>query len=122
MNRDEINIDRLIKASNSDEVFIRAMLNLFIERTPGMIDEMMEACEKKDHQQTKRLAHKLKPSVDMMGNDRLSDLLFEIHEIIINESNYKRSFEQIEIFKKQTEKVIDLIEEKLKQQKLIQSL
>ena len=119
MIRNEINIDRLVKASNNDEAFIRSMLNLFIDRTPGLVNKMTEACKQKDYQQTVKLAHQLKPSVDMMGNDRLSELLFKIHEITKSESNCKRSLELIEQFNIQTKKVIGLIDEKLKQQKLI---
>ena len=119
MSSDEINIDRLIKASNYDEAFIRTMLNLFVDRTPGMINEMIEACRKKDYNQTVKLAHQLKPSVDMMGNDGLSDLLFNIYEITKSESNCKRSLKLIEALNIQTIEVIGLIKKKLKQQKLV---
>ena len=118
MSSDEINIDRLIKASNYDEAFIRTMLKLFIDRTPGLVNEMVVACKKKDYHQTVKLAHQLKPSVDMMGNDRFSELLFRIHEITKSESNCKKSLELIEAFSIQTIEVIDLINEKLKQRKL----
>ena len=119
MSLNEINLDRLIKASNNDEAFVRSMLNLFIDRTLGLIDEMIESCNKKDYQQTIRLSHKLKPSVDMMGNDKMSELLFNIHEKTRTDINCKRSLEQIENLKKQTEKVIVLIKEKLNQPKII---
>lgn len=119
MSLNEINLDSLIKAANNDEVFVRSMLNLFIDRTPGMVDEMIEACNKKDYHQTIRLSHKLKPSVDMMGNNKMSELLFKIHEKTKADINCKRSLEQIENFKKQTEKVIVLIKEKLNQPKII---
>lgn len=119
MINNEINIDRLIIASNKDEVFIRSMLNLFIDRTPGMVNEMKEACKKKDHKQTIKLAHQLKPSVDMMGNDRLSELLFNIYEITKGESNCKKSLVLIDALSIQTKKVIGLIQEKLKQQYFI---
>lgn len=119
MSRKEINIDRLIKAANSDEIFIRSMLNLFIERTPGMVNEMAEACKKKDYNQTVKLSHQLKPSVDMIGNDKMSELLFKIHEITKLELNCKRSLELIDAFNIQTKEVIGLINEKLNQPKLI---
>jgi len=67
-NKDEVNFDRLIKASNGDEAFVRSMLELFVERTPEMINEMMVACRNEDDAKTVRLAHQLKPSVDMIGN------------------------------------------------------
>ena len=119
MIKNEINIDRLIKASNNDEIFIRSMLNLFIDRTPGLVNEMIEACKKKDYHQTVKLAHQLKPSVDMMGNDRLSELLLRIHEITKSESNCKKSPDLIYTFSIQTKEVIGLINEKLKQKILI---
>jgi len=118
MINNEINIDRLIIASNKDEDFIRSMLNLFIDRTPGIVNEMKEACKKKDHLRTVKLAHQLKPSVDMMGNDRLRELLLNIYEITKGESNCKKSLELIDTLSIQTNIVIDLIKEKLKQQKL----
>ena len=119
MSINEINIDRLIKASNNDEAFVRSMLNLFIDRTPGMVDEMIDACQKKKYQQTLRLSHQLKPSVDMIGNDKMSELLFKIHEITNRELNCKRSLELIDAFNIQTKEVIVLIKEKLNQRKII---
>ncbi len=118
MSRNEINIDRLINIANSDEAFIRTMLNLFIDRTPGIVNEMMEACKKKDYHQTVRLAHQLKPSIDMIGDEKTSALLFKIHEITMNETNCEKSLELIETFIKQIEEAIGLINKKLKQQKL----
>ena len=119
MIKNEINIDPLINASNNDEVFIRSMLNLFIDRTPGLVNEIQEACRKKDYQQTVKLSHKLKPSVDMMGNDRLSELLFRIHEITKSESNCKKSLELIDAFSIQTKEVIGMNNEKLNHKKLV---
>ncbi|HHE64646.1 MAG TPA: hypothetical protein ENL09_01335 [Bacteroidetes bacterium] len=98
---------------------MRSMLNLFIDRTPGLVNKMQEACKNQDFLQTVKLAHQLKPSVDMMGNDRLTELLFKIHEITKSEANCKRSLELIDAYSIQTKKVIGLIDEKLKQQKLI---
>jgi HPt (histidine-containing phosphotransfer) domain-containing protein len=119
MNSNEINIGRLIKASNNDEAFIRSMLVLFIDRTPGMVAEMIEACKKKDYHQTLRLAHQLKPSVDMIGNVRTSELLFNIYEKTKSESNCEKSLELIETFNRQINEMIGLINEKLQQEKLI---
>lgn len=118
MSSNEINIDQLIKASNNDESFIRSMLVLFIDRTPGMVAEMIEACKKKDFLQTLRIAHQLKPSIDMIGNVRTSELLFNIYEKTNQESNCDKSLELIETFKTRIDEMIVLINKKLQRKKL----
>lgn len=119
INNDPIDFNHLTKAANGDEAFIREMLRLFVERTPKMIDEMMRACENKDFEKTVRLAHQLKPSVDMVGNTKTKELLMEIHSITKNQSNCEKSPGLIAEFSKQSEKVIDLINQKLKSKKLV---
>jgi len=111
---DETDFGRLIKASNGDDDFVRSMLQLFVVRTPGMIDEMRSACKNKDFEKTVRLAHKLKPSVDMIGSNKMRHLLLEIHAITKDNLSCKNSPELINKFNTQSEIIFDLINQKLK--------
>ena len=117
-NKNEISFDRLIKASNGDEAFVRSMLELFIERTPGIIDEMRLACKNDDDAKTVRLAHQLKPSVDMIGNPQMRNILMELYSLTQANSHCKDSSDLIDEFISQTNKVSDLIKTKLNLEKL----
>ena len=55
----------------------------------------------------------------MIGDEKTSALLFKIHEITMNETNCEKSPVLINAFNIQIKEVIVLINEKLKQRKLI---
>jgi HPt (histidine-containing phosphotransfer) domain-containing protein len=109
----ELNFSKLIKAANGDKVFINEMLKLFVDRTPGMITKMMNACKKNDFEKTLRLAHQLKPSVDMIGNLQMQYVLMEIHTLTRENSHCLNSLELIDEFMVLTEKTIELIKVEL---------
>jgi len=118
-NNDQINLGRLSRAANGDEAFMRSMLQLFIDRTPAMINEMKRACENKDFEKTVRVAHRLKPSVDMIGNNKMRELIQEIHTITKDRLNCEKSPELIKKFDAQFKLIFDLITQKLKSKNLI---
>ncbi len=69
----------LVKAiSGGDEGFVKSMILLFLETVPGMLDQMQAACQARDWEQTSKLAHKLKSTIDSMNIYQLQDLIRKI--------------------------------------------
>ena len=59
-------LSRLIKMSNNNNEFVIKMVNLFIENTSIMIDQLASAQQDSDFEKVKAVAHKLKSSVDII--------------------------------------------------------
>ena len=53
--------------SGGDEEFIKKMIALFIETVPPSMEELLKSVEEKNWDQTGKLAHKLKSTIDSMG-------------------------------------------------------
>ena len=109
----KLNFSKLTKAANGDKVFISEMLMLFVKRTPDMLAEMLNACNENDFEKTARLAHQLKPSVDMIGNLQMQNILMEIHTLTRENSHCLNSLKLIDELMIQTEKTIELIKVEL---------
>jgi HPt (histidine-containing phosphotransfer) domain-containing protein len=113
INSNDFGFDKLSQAANGDQAFIIEMLHLFLDRTPAMITEMKNACLNNDFQKTARLAHQLKPSIDMIGNEKMRKLIGEINVTSKDKSSCKKSIKLIDEFNKQVENIYDLINKKL---------
>jgi len=79
---------------------------------------MRLACNNEDDAKTVRLAHQLKPSVDMIGNPQMRHVLMELHGLTQENSHCKDSAQLIDELVKHTAKTIELIKIKLNSDKL----
>jgi HPt (histidine-containing phosphotransfer) domain-containing protein len=66
-------------ASGSKD-FMKKMIETFIELTPGLLNEMDICLKEKDWDKLKRIAHKIKPSIDFMGISSLWETIQKIEK------------------------------------------
>jgi len=83
-----MDLTKLIETTNNDPVFMKKMINLFIEDTPEQLATLQSAAKKKDWIQVSKIAHKLKPSIDYLSNAHLQRLVRSI-ENVSDIENYK---------------------------------
>ncbi len=72
------NISELEGMAQGNAEFVSKMINVFLETTTESLDELLDAFEKKDFQVVSSIAHKIKPSIDLMGITSLHDVVREI--------------------------------------------
>jgi CheY-like chemotaxis protein/HPt (histidine-containing phosphotransfer) domain-containing protein len=70
----------LVKISNGNQSLIRKMLLLFLEQTPGMLQQMEKALKEKNLQAISELAHKMKPSLDNLGIISLKEVVRKLEK------------------------------------------
>lgn len=75
------NPEKLRAMANGDEAFVQRMIKLFLDRTPESMREMHEALEAGDYTTLKKVAHKLKPSFDMLGIDASYRLVRQVEAL-----------------------------------------
>lgn len=60
-------LSNLEQISRGNQEFIQKMVQLFCQRTPGVVDEMIKAYHAGDLSTMGKLAHKIKPSIDSLN-------------------------------------------------------
>ncbi|MFT4521425.1 MAG: HPt (histidine-containing phosphotransfer) domain-containing protein [Bacteroidia bacterium] len=60
-------LEQLEALSSGDEAFINKMVDMFVQMAPESVDRMLTALNTDDLEDLAAAAHKMKPSIDMMG-------------------------------------------------------
>ena len=61
------NLAKVYEISDNDTEFVTEILKLFIHEVPTDVAQMKTAINDKNHQETYSFAHKIKPSLDLLG-------------------------------------------------------
>lgn len=61
------NLSKVYAISDNDEEFAKQIVTLFTEEVPAEIKNMREGLEEKDHKRVYQAAHKIKPTLDLLG-------------------------------------------------------
>lgn len=80
-------LSKLKKMSMGNDAFVKKMLNLFVDNFPGYIEELSSSFENGDIVKLKKLAHKIKPSVNDMGITSIKQGILEIEKYDITKDS-----------------------------------
>ncbi|RNI28047.1 response regulator [Rufibacter immobilis] len=73
--------------ANGNTDFMQDILHLFIEQTPGQVQELAIAISAGNWPETRTIAHKIKPSLALVGIQKLEDLNYNIEQSALHLSN-----------------------------------
>jgi HPt (histidine-containing phosphotransfer) domain-containing protein len=82
-------LTELKEMAMGNEEFVQKMIHVFLETTQESLTELLDAFEKGDFDTVSTLAHKIKPSIDIMGIKALQDPIRAI------ETNAKATGDQL---------------------------
>ncbi len=77
-----------IAAGNED--FVTKMVNMFLDMTPDLVARIEAGLQIQDWAEVRAAAHKMKPSVDMMGIQSLHDVVRGIEGNAKTETNLEQ--------------------------------
>ena len=77
----KIDLDYIYTISDGDRDFIKEILETFVKITPESIDAINDSLEQKQWKEIARVAHKIKPSILLLGIDELTKLIKEIEHM-----------------------------------------
>ena len=80
---------KLIDLTDGDEDFIREMLGIFIKNTPEAIANINSALMEKEYSSLSAHAHKLKSSIQILGDDDLYELIRKLENTANNAADSK---------------------------------
>lgn len=76
----QYNLSKVYEISENDTDFALQIVSLFLEEVPVEIQSMKNSIELKDYTQTYASAHKIKPTLDLLG----MDMAYEDNMLIMN--------------------------------------
>ncbi|NKI33487.1 Hpt domain-containing protein [Croceivirga thetidis] len=60
-------LDKINEMAEGDEDFVHSVISVFLEEVPADLEALEKEIEAKNHEQIYKLAHKIKPNVDLLG-------------------------------------------------------
>lgn len=90
MNNQLVNLNYLIDSSLRDEDYIKKMIQMYLSNTPGYLQDFHRLLKENNLDELKRLAHKFKASITIMGIQKVTVLIEELESNIAHERNLDR--------------------------------
>jgi HPt (histidine-containing phosphotransfer) domain-containing protein len=84
------NLDKINEMAEGDDEFVVSVISVFLEEVPADLEELEAAIERSDYEQTYKLAHKIKPNVDLLGMETTRANALEIETIGKNSGSMNR--------------------------------
>jgi HPt (histidine-containing phosphotransfer) domain-containing protein len=81
------NLDQLREIASGNEDFVHKMINMFLDVTPELLNRISAGLQIQDWEEVKSAAHKMKPSLDMMGINSVHTTIRAIEERAKNQTN-----------------------------------
>ncbi|MBC3538131.1 response regulator [Rufibacter sediminis] len=83
----EIDLTYLENFANGSAEFMRDILQLFIDQTPRLVKDLTTAVSQANWAETRTLAHKIKPSIALVGIQELEELNETIEQSALHHTN-----------------------------------
>ncbi|KOS08005.1 histidine kinase [Flavobacterium akiainvivens] len=74
------NLSKVYAISDDDPEFVKQILSLFLEEVPAEVKNVKEGLKDKDHNKVYHAAHKIKPTLDLLGMDLAYDDVLNIEK------------------------------------------
>ncbi|UJH68005.1 Hpt domain-containing protein [Allomuricauda sp. SCSIO 65647] len=99
-------LEKVNEMAEGDEDFVLSVVSVFLEEVPEDLTALEDAIDRKDFEQVYKLAHKIKPNVDLLGMEQTRAIALEIETLGKNESNLEQIEGKFPLLKKDIEQVI----------------
>jgi len=92
--------------AEGDEDFIISVISVFLEEVPADLEALETAIATKDFNQIYKMAHKIKPNVDLLGMEQTRANALEIETLGKSEGNFDTIQTKFPMLKKDVDQVI----------------
>ncbi|WP_300568926.1 Hpt domain-containing protein [Flavobacterium sp.] len=96
------NLAKVYAISDDDKDFVLQIVNLFVEEVPADVQQIRVGIKAKDYPYAYGFAHKVKPTLDLLGMEAAHEEILQIEQWTKNEGKKK---EIKEIYKSLSERV-----------------
>ncbi len=99
-------LDKINEMAEGDNDFVISVISVFLEEVPQDLEDLEAAIENKDFENVYKLAHKIKPNVDLLGMEQSRAIALEIETLGKSSDNSAIIEEKFPILKKDIHQVI----------------
>tara|TARA_B100000809_G_scaffold206496_1_gene208580 strand:+ start:591 stop:923 length:333 start_codon:yes stop_codon:yes gene_type:complete len=103
-------LSELIAMSQGNSDFVKKMVDLFLKTTEESLNEMIVSFKEMKFEEVAGLAHKIKPSIQLMGISELKDVVSDI------ELNGKSGGEGLDVLVPNLEEVLRVVFKEMKEE------
>ena len=100
------NLAKVYALSDNDSEFVNQIVTLFVTEIPDDLIEIKEGIKKKDHKHAYAYAHKVKPSLDLLGLNIAFEEILQIEAWAKAEGEKKEIKETFKSVKNQVEEAV----------------
>ena len=100
------NLAKVYALSDNDPEFVSEIINLFVTEVPADLEQVKNGIEAKDFKLAYSYAHKIKPSLDLMGLNVAYDEILQIEAWSKTEGKKKEIKETYKSIAHQVEKAV----------------
>jgi HPt (histidine-containing phosphotransfer) domain-containing protein len=83
------NLAKVYAISDDDKDFVLQIINLFVDEVPSDLKEIKEGIKSKNYIQAYSFAHKIKPTLDLLGMDAAYEEILQIEQWTKNQGKKK---------------------------------
>ncbi len=99
-------LDKINEMAAGDEDFVQSVITVFLEEVPGDLEALERAIGEKDFDSVYKLAHKIKPNVDLLGMEQARVTALEIETLGKSAENSAEIESKFPLLKKDVLQVI----------------
>lgn len=81
------NLDKINEMAEGDEDFVLSVISVFLDEVPADLEALELALKEKNYEQVYKLAHKIKPNVDLLGMEQTRAVALEMETLGKSASN-----------------------------------
>jgi HPt (histidine-containing phosphotransfer) domain-containing protein len=100
------NLDKINEMAEGDQDFINSVISVFLEEVPEDLEALEQALLDKNHDQVYKLAHKIKPNVDLLGMEQTRAVALELETLGKQEANMAEMEKRFPILKTDINQVV----------------
>ena len=100
------NLDKINEMAEGDEDFITSVVSVFLEEVPEDLEGLEKAIAERDYENVYKLAHKIKPNVDILGMEQTRAIALEIETMGKNTASFAEIEEKFPMLKKDVLQVV----------------
>ena len=100
------NLDKINEMAEGDEDFIISVISVFLEEVPEDLEGLEKAIGARDYENVYKLAHKIKPNVDILGMEQTRACALEIETLGKNEASIAEIEQKFPLLKKDVLQVV----------------
>lgn len=100
------NLDKINEMAEGDGEFITSVVSVFLEEVPIDLEGLEKAIDDGDFENVYKLAHKIKPNVDLLGMEQTRATALEIETLGKSVANMDTIKEKFPMLKKDVHQVI----------------